>query len=128
MSAALAHVAVYASDLEKAKNFYVNFFGGKCGALYRNSRGFSSYFISFGNDARLEVMHSQTIGRRERQEPEIGWNHIAFSVGAVDTVLSLTRKIVDAGYPLFSAPRKTGDGYFESCVGDPDGNRVEITV
>jgi len=25
-------------------------------------------------------------------------------------------------------PRHTGDGYFESVVLDPDGNRIEITI
>lgn len=26
-----------------------------------------------------------------------------------------------------SGPRVTGDGYYESCVLDPEGNRIEIT-
>ncbi len=128
MNANLEHVAVYAADLERTKDFYVCYFGGKCGGLYRNSRGFSSYFVTFGNGARLEVMHSENLRVCKRPDLESGWNHIAFSVGTRDAVLSLTREITGAGYPLYSAPRETGDGYFESCVGDPDGNRVEITA
>lgn len=128
MSAVIAHVAVYASDLEKTKDFYAGFFVGRCGALYRNSHGFTSYFISFGNGARLEVMHCENMKCCKPSELESGWNHVAFSVGSKDNVVSLTQKIVSTGYPLYSAPRETGDGYYESCVGDPDGNRVEITV
>ena len=128
MSSNIAHVAVYASDREKTKDFYAHFFGGKCGALYRNNRGFTSYFISFKNGARLEVMHSENMKCRKPAELESGWSHVAFSVGSKDDVVSLTQKIVSAGYPLYSAPRETGDGYYESCVGDPDGNRIEITV
>jgi lactoylglutathione lyase len=26
----------------------------------------------------------------------------------------------------FDGPRRTGDGYYESVVVDPDGNRIEI--
>ncbi len=90
--------------------------------------GFSSYFISFGDGARLEVMHSDKLELREPSEFGSGWSHVAFSVGTKDAVLALTQKLVKAGYLLYSGPRETGDGYFESCVGDPDGNRVEITV
>ncbi|NTU37489.1 glyoxalase, partial [Vibrio diabolicus] len=25
-------------------------------------------------------------------------------------------------------PRYTGDGYYESCILNPDGNRLELTV
>lgn len=129
MDKKIAHIAVYAADLEKTKNFYVKYFGGKCGELYRNSKkGFSSYFISFDNDVRLEVMHSDKSQKREIMEYGSGWSHIAFSVGDKESVMQLTKSITDAGYALYSAPRQTGDGYFESCVGDPEGNRVEITV
>ena len=31
------------------------------------------------------------------------------------------------GYPVISGPRVTGDGYYESCILDPEGNRIEIT-
>lgn len=32
------------------------------------------------------------------------------------------------GVPVVDGPRRTGDGYFESAVLDPEGNRVEITA
>jgi lactoylglutathione lyase len=128
MGKRITHVAVYAMDLETSKEYYVRYFDGECGELYQNQQGFSSYFISFGNDVRLEVMHSDRLRQREAAEYERGWSHVAFSVGGREAVLATTRRIVDAGYALYSAPGQTGDGYFESCVADPDGNRVEITI
>lgn len=128
MSTALEHAAVYVRDLEQAKDYYVRFFSGTSGPLYRNSEGFSSYFISFGGGARLELMNSVHVEFRAASEFRSGWSHVALSVGSKEAVLETTRRITQAGYPLYSAPRSTGDGYFESCVGDPDGNRVEITL
>ncbi len=127
MNIKIEHAAVYAADLERTREFYAAFFEAKSGPLYRNEKGFSSRFLTFESGARLEVMHRDgscpdACGERN------GWSHIAFSVGSKENVISLTKKIAAAGYPLYSGPRETGDGYFESCVGDPDGNRVEITV
>lgn len=123
----IEHAAVYAANLEKTREFYAAFFEAECGPLYQNDNGFSSRFLTFGSGARLEVMHRDGACPTARGDGN-GWSHLAFSVGSKENVTSLTKKITDAGYPLYSGPRETGDGYFESCVGDPDGNRVEITV
>jgi lactoylglutathione lyase len=65
------------------------------------------------------------------QPPEnarTGYTHLAFSVGSKAEVNALTARLQGDGYQVVSNPRRTGDGYYESCVLDPDGNRVEITV
>ena len=127
MNITITHVAVYATDIEKSRDYYMTFLGGKSNALYKNSNGFSSYFITFDSGARLEIMHHVNLTSREVIDKSNGWSHVAFSVGDKETVLNLTERIVAAGYELYSPPRQTGDGYFESCVADPDGNRVELT-
>jgi Lactoylglutathione lyase and related lyases len=124
----ITHIAVYATDLEKTRNYYLTFFGGKSNEIYRNSDGFSSYFITFDGNVSLEIMNHHQLEHREVLDKVNGWSHIAFSVGSSEKVEEITRRIVAAGYELYSSPRNTGDGYFESCVADPDGNRVEITI
>lgn len=127
MKIKIAHVAVYATDIEKSKEYYLKYFGGKSSSIYKNEKGFSSYFIAFEGGASLEIMHHTDLERRPVLEKTNGWSHIAFSVGDREAVRRLTDKIASDGYEIYSLPRETGDGYFESCVSDPDGNRVEIT-
>ena len=128
MKIAITHVAVYATDLEKTRDYYMKFFDGKSNTIYQNPNGFSSYFISFDSDVRLEIMHHTDIEQRAVKDRVNGWSHVAFSVGSKEKVIEITQNIIDAGYELYSPLRQTGDGYFESCVADPDGNRVEITI
>ena len=58
----------------------------------------------------------------------IGFAHISFSVGSKEEVDRLTRKMSEDGISIVGEPRTTGDGYYESVVLDPEGNRIEITV
>jgi lactoylglutathione lyase len=41
--------------------------------------------------------------------------------------VELALSLEDSGFTVASNPRETGDGYYESVVLDPDGNRIEIT-
>lgn len=50
------------------------------------------------------------------------------SVGSEDEVRARTERLRADGFTIASEPRRTGDGYFESIVLDPDGNRLEITA
>ena len=127
MKISIEHIAVYTKDLERLKSFYQKHFNAESNEKYQNKSGFSSYFLAFSSGARLEIMSHTELVEREVLDKESGLSHLAFSVGDRDTVIKLTEKIVNDGYELLSPPRETGDGYFESCVADPDGNRVEIT-
>jgi lactoylglutathione lyase len=71
-----------------------------------------------------------TLPTLERQSPEpaVGYAHIALTVGTRAEVEALTTRMRDAGVRIVSGPRETGDGYFESVVEDPDGNRIELTA
>lgn len=125
------HVALWTNKLEAMKDFYVEFFQGSANDKYLNlSKRFESYFISFQSGARLEIMHKpDIIGlKAEIDKSYAGFVHLAFSVGNKERVDELTAKLEKRGYPVISAPRTTGDGYYESCVLDPDGNKIEITA
>jgi lactoylglutathione lyase len=40
----------------------------------------------------------------------------------------LAARFAGDGVPIDSGPRRTGDGYYECVVRDPEGNRVEIAA
>ena len=123
------HIALYVKDLEVSKSFYETYFGAKPNHLYHNPKtGLHTYFLSFDSGTRLEIMWRPNLSKRLDRVMNEGLIHFAFSVGSKEAVDTLTQKIIAAGYECFSAPRTTGDGYYESVVLDPDGNMIEITV
>lgn len=125
----IEHVAVWTQDLEGMRLFYEKYFGGKPGSKYQNpDKGFSSYFLSFESGARLEIMSRTDILDISNNREHKGIAHFAFSVGSEQEVDKLTDLLIKDGYKLIDGPRTTGDGYYESVILDPDGNRIEITI
>jgi lactoylglutathione lyase len=127
----LEHIAIWTSDLERLRQFYETYFGGKAGAKYHNSKtGFSSYFLHFGTGARLELMQMPTIppNANNIQAQYLGIIHLAFVVGDEAAVDRLTERMAREGFEVLGQPRRTGDGYYESVILDPDGNRVELVA
>jgi lactoylglutathione lyase len=58
----------------------------------------------------------------------MGLTHLAIALGSERAVDALTSKLKEAGVPVLDGPRRTGDGYYESVVLDPEGNRIEIAA
>ena len=120
------HIAVWTFRLEEMKDFYVRYFKGKSNNKYINpKKGFESYFISFGEGTDLELMSRTDVQNIPIEENRLGLTHFAFGLNSKEEVLELTEKLRGAGYTIAGEPRTSGDGYFESVVLDPDGNRVE---
>ena len=127
----IEHIAIWTHDLERLRAFYERYFGAVAGALYRNEEhGFASYFLSFADGARLELMSMATIpeSRNDPLRQVTGLIHVAISLGSGEAVDRLTDRLRADGYRVLDGPRRTGDGYYESTVLDPDGNRLELTV
>ncbi len=127
----IEHIAIWTHDLERLRQFYETYFDGKANTKYVNPRKqFESYFITFTDGGRLELMHMPTIplSQNDVEQQFTGYIHLAFSVGSRAAVDALTARLRDNGYRVLGGPRTTGDGYYESIVLDPDGNRLEITV
>lgn len=123
----ISHTALYTVDLERMKTFYETYFSGISNQKYENVKtGLQTYFLSFEDGARLEIMFRPELQESQPQALHSGWAHLAFSVGNKEKVNQLTERLAMDGYMVISAPRITGDGYYESCVTDPDGNQIEI--
>jgi lactoylglutathione lyase len=124
------HVAIWTQDLERLRAFYERYFGARAGERYASGRrpGFVSYFLAFPRGgARLELMTMPDVGATAGR-PAVGYAHVAVAVGTRAEVEELAARMQSDGIAVVSAPRETGDGYFEAVVQDPDGNEVEIAA
>ncbi|BBM67287.1 VOC family protein [Vibrio alfacsensis] len=127
----IEHIAIWTERLEELKAFYVNYFNAVSNDKYHNpTKQFSSYFLSFESGCRLELMSMDSVKACEKSHAMqvTGLAHFAFSLGSEQAVDQLTKTLIEDGYQWVDGPRKTGDGYYESCILDPDGNRIELTV
>jgi lactoylglutathione lyase len=127
----IEHAAIWTRHLEQLKTFYETYFQAQAGEKYVNeSKQFESYFLTFSSGARLELMRAPTtpLSLNDPETQFTGYIHLAFSIGSEERVDALTARLERDGYRVVDGPRRTGDGYYESCVLDPDGNRVEITA
>jgi lactoylglutathione lyase len=127
----IEHIAIWTFDLERLRQFYEKYFMAVAGEKYINQKKeFQSYFLSFENGARLEIMQMPGVvpapGTASAQRA--GLIHIAISVGTQSAVDILTERLRQDSYNVIGEPRWTGDGYYESVVLDPDGNHIEITI
>lgn len=121
------HVALYTNDLEGMRSFYEKYFSAKAGEMYHNPKtGLKTYFLSFDDDTRLEIMTRPDISARACKAA--GYVHLAFSLGSASAVNEMTDRLRADGYEILDGPRTTGDGYYESTALDPDGNIIELTV
>ncbi|MBK9012832.1 MAG: VOC family protein [Saprospiraceae bacterium] len=125
----IEHLAIWAKDIEALKSFYEQYFDGKAGERYFNpTKNFQSYFLSFEGGCRLELMQKPKIPGNKNAGEATGLTHFAVSVGSEAAVDALTENLRSNGHRIVGEPRWTGDGYYESVVLDPEGNRVEITA
>lgn len=125
----IEHIAMYVNDLEGAKDFFEKYFGAVSNDVYHNkTTDFKSYFLSFDDGARLEIMNRPDLQDDKKNLQRTGFIHVAFSVGSKSRVDELTARLRKDGFEVVSGPRITGDGYYESCVVGIEGNQIEITV
>jgi lactoylglutathione lyase len=131
----IEHLALWTVNVDALAEFYRRHFGARVGERYENpAKGFASRFVSFDTGARLELMSSTRLplaehdGQARPARQRLGLTHLAISLGSEAAVDQLTQQLRDAGLPVLDGPRRTGDGYYESVVLDPDGNRLELTA
>ena len=112
----IAPFALYVNNLEEARNFFVKYFDAKSNDGYHNFQtDFRSYFLSFVDGARLEIMTKPDLSDSGNLLDRFGYAHIALSVGSREAVDALTARLNAGGYPTLSGPRVTGDGYMKAA-------------
>jgi lactoylglutathione lyase len=122
----IEHAGLWVRDIDRVAAFYARYFAASVGERYHNPRkGFTSRFLSFGDGARLEIMSRADVAERLIDE-QLGLAHVAIQVGDEAAVDALAARLIADGLPPIDGPRRTGDGYYECVVRDPEGNRVEI--
>ena len=127
----IEHIAIWCKNLEVLREFYETYFGATSNKKYVNKEeGFESYFLSFESETRLELMCLQSIpeSKNDPYKQFTGLIHLAISVGTENKVDELTNELRKAGHEVIDGPLRTGDGYYESVVLDPENNRIEITA
>lgn len=122
------HVAMFVNDLEASREFFIRYFGGASNEMYHNPKtGLKTYILSFNGETKLEIMYRPDVVPAEKVISQTGYAHLSFSVGSKQEVDKLTEVLRENGYRVASEPRTTGDGFYESCIADNEGNLIEIT-
>lgn len=122
------HIAIWTQDIKQLSEFYSRYFNCIAGERYKNpKKNFESVFLSFPEGAGIELM-SRVDVYRNASDISIGLAHFAIHLGSVEAVDVMTKQLECDGVIIESNPRYTGDGYYESVVLDPDGNRIELTA
>jgi lactoylglutathione lyase len=121
------HIALYVNNLENMKSFYEKYFNAKPNKMYHNQKtGLKTYFLEFNGECRIEIMTKEKLNDTIKDINNTGYIHVALSVGSKDKVDEITKQLELDGYKVISQPRITGDGYYESCIIDPENNQIEI--
>lgn len=123
------HIAIYVENLEATKEFFIKYFNTTANNLYHNPKTeLSTYFLSFEDNTRLEIMSRPNMIKTEFNLYHQGFIHLSFSLGNKEKVNELTARLKNDGYKILSGPRTTGDGYYESCVLGPENNILEFVA
>lgn len=121
----IIHIAMWTNDLEKLKNFYLKFFQGKSNKKYSNKKkGFSSYFINFDSNVKLEIMNRTDITQEKKYmtKKHLGFNTLSFSVGSKKNINKITTLLKNEGHIILK------NETYESIILDPDGNKIKIKI
>ena len=125
----IAHIALWTRQLEQQARFWVAFFDGEINEKYcsQTNPGFESFFVRIGDDIAIELMTKPGLTALTADNNHTGWVHLAITVGGTENVDRLAKRAAEQDI-LVSAPRTTGDGYYEAVIEDPDGNLIEIVA
>lgn len=125
----ISHVALWTRDPEAQRAFWQVMFGAESNQRYlsKNRPGFASYFMRLREGATIELMTLPELDAGQTGREITGWAHIAIAVGNEQQVDEMAARAADSGI-LIAPPRRTGDGFYEAIIRDPDGNLIELVA
>ena len=125
-------MALWSQDIEALEGLCERHFGAKANVKYvHEKKKTQAHFLTFASSARLELMQRpglKTVEDSASDDEFMGCAHLAMSVGSQEAVDKITARLVEDAFICSGGPRTRGDGYYESVVADPKGNRIKITV
>lgn len=124
----ITHIALWTRDIDRLAAFWQQNFGAEVGPLYEspNRAGFCSRWLSLPSGPRIELMTGPWVAPGPTDDCG-GYAHLALALGSADAVDHMAAALRAAGTPV-DGPRRTGDGFYEATLRDPDENLIEITV
>lgn len=91
----MEHIAMYVNDLYGAKRVFETYFNAKANREYHNKiTDFKSFFLSFDNGTRLEIMNKPNLIEQENNIIRTGYIHIVFSVWSKQKVDVITEQLI----------------------------------
>jgi catechol 2,3-dioxygenase-like lactoylglutathione lyase family enzyme len=115
----LRHLALRVRDIEKAKAFYIEFFGMKI--VWEPDR--QNCYVSSGSDNLALHEHPNVLNAADATGALDHFGFVAESPAAVD---AWAERAKENGVQIINPPKSHRDGSYSCYVTDPDGNTVQI--
>ena len=115
----LRHLALRVRDIQKAKEFYLKFFGMKI--VWEPDA--QNCYLSSGTDNLALHEASEDSAAAENSNPLDHFGFIAETAAAVDRWTDWARQ---NGARIVKAPKQHRDGSYSCYLADPDGNTIQV--
>lgn len=115
------HTAIWISDLEETKAFYINALGLSHTRDFEGGDGALNYYVA--GDEGAEIQFKYDPDQVDTVNPS-GFAHIAVTVD--DTEATVDRMVEETGCTVVSGPLEMDSGVVIAFIEDPDGYQVEL--
>ena len=75
----ISNVGMFVKDLERAKDFFVEYFHATVHCQYQEDNGFKEYILKFDEGPKLEIMTKPEIVDEKKNINRTGFIHICFN-------------------------------------------------